>query len=228
MNLSFNRSRFFDILQWLQGAMRNNLMQTTHYLTGLDGCGIGAENGISQQFFSILHRIVHVLKFEQLEDTEGDYVYLINALCWSFTSGDHAQLYKLDLFKTLEIGDGSLMHAMFKSFGMLRTNFDLGLTEDQMPQDFSLPCRVNQVQEFLVSTVLESIFVNKEEEKLDVGGEDVQDRIVSKTEGTKKEASEKLLAQICEILIANTTRYLRVKNQCMPEDYHFNNDEDSC
>ena len=119
------------------------------------------------------------------------------------------------------------MHALFKSFGMLRTNFDLGLS-DQTSTDFRLPCRVNQAQEFLVSTVLESIFVNKEEEKLDVGGEDVQDRIVSKTEGANKEASEKLLAQICEILIANTTRYLRVKNQCMPENYHFNTDDHSC
>ena len=97
-----------------------------------------------------------------------------------------------------------------------------------MPDYFGLPCRVNQVQEFLVSTVLESIFVKKEEEKLDVGGEDVQDRIVSKTEVANKEASEKLLAQICEILITNTTRYLRVKNQNMPEDYHYNKDETKC
>ena len=46
MNLSYNTTRFFDLLQWLQGSLRCNRIQMVHYLTGLDGCGIKAETGI--------------------------------------------------------------------------------------------------------------------------------------------------------------------------------------
>ena len=78
---------------------------------------------------------------------------------------------------------------------MLRTNYDLGLIKVyDVPLYYASSCRVRQAQEFLVSTVLESIFVEKKEEKLDVGGEDVQDKIVSKAEGASKETSERLLA----------------------------------
>ena len=51
MNLTYDKVRFGDLIQWLQGALRDNRVQTTHYLSGLDGCGAKAENGIRQQFF---------------------------------------------------------------------------------------------------------------------------------------------------------------------------------
>ena len=50
MNLSYSPSRFFDLVQWFQGSLRNNRMQVQHYLAGLEGSGNKAEAGIQEQF----------------------------------------------------------------------------------------------------------------------------------------------------------------------------------
>ena len=46
INLSYNSTRVFDLIQWFQGALRNNRVQQTHYLNNLEGCGITAEANI--------------------------------------------------------------------------------------------------------------------------------------------------------------------------------------
>ena len=128
MNLNYNTTRFLDMIQWLQGALRNNRMQSTHYLTGLDGCGITAEEGIQKQFFDIIGRIVHTLKHELLESST-EYVHMLNMLCWNFTREDHEHLTKLDLLRTLQRGDGNILHPIFRAWGQEDTNFSLKLTK---------------------------------------------------------------------------------------------------
>mmetsp|Transcript_3430 Transcript_3430/g.3994 ORF Transcript_3430/g.3994 Transcript_3430/m.3994 type:complete len:101 (+) Transcript_3430:94-396(+) len=100
MNLSFSQHRFFDLLQWFQGSLRSNRIQTVHYLTGLDGCGIKAETGIRIQFFQILDKVVHVLKHEQLS-TSTEYVHLLNALCWNYAREDHDYLVSMNILKVV-------------------------------------------------------------------------------------------------------------------------------
>lgn len=78
------------------------------------------------QFFQILNRIIHVLKYEELEG-QTDYVHLLNALCWNFTTEDHVHLVRLELFRALQNGDGTLMHPVFRSWGVEQTNFCLEL-----------------------------------------------------------------------------------------------------
>ena len=46
INLSYTSTRVFDLIQWFQGALRNNRVQQTHYLNNLEGCGITAEANI--------------------------------------------------------------------------------------------------------------------------------------------------------------------------------------
>ena len=61
---------------------------------------------------------MHALKYEKHE-MQSDYVHLLNALgCWNFTCEDHPYLLRLNLFKTLQCGDGTLMHPIFRSWGM--------------------------------------------------------------------------------------------------------------
>ena len=82
----------------------------------------------------------------------------------------------------------------------------------------SLPSRLRQVFEFLVFTILESLFVKKEEEDLKVGGEDAQQKMVSKTEHVDRHSSEQLLQIVCEILFSNVNRYLHIKSLFSKEE----------
>ena len=91
-------------------------MQATHYLTGLEGCGITAEEGIQQQFFLFISHIVQILKHGSLSSST-EYVHLLNALCWNFTREDHEHLVKLEVFRTLQRGDGSILHPLFRAWG---------------------------------------------------------------------------------------------------------------
>ena len=75
--------------------------------------------------------------------------------------------------------------------------------------------------EFLVQTILEGLFVNHGEQNLEVGGDDVQDTMKTKSESYNREASETLLVQICDILFDNTHRYLRMKS-LFPKDFVLN------
>ena len=167
MNLDYNKTRIFDLVQWLQGALRNNRMQQTHYLSGAEGCGAIAEQGIQEQFFQILGHIIQVLKHESLDSTT-EYVHLINALCWNFTRSDHEALVKVELFKTLCRGDGNIMHPLFRAWGQEDSNFQLEL---EKKTNFCLASRVRQVFEFLTQNILEGVFVKKELENLDLGTE---------------------------------------------------------
>lgn len=50
MNLTYSQSRFFDLVQWLQGSLRSNQVQIPHYKSGLESCGNKAESIIKEQF----------------------------------------------------------------------------------------------------------------------------------------------------------------------------------
>ena len=165
INLSYNSTRVFDLIQWFQGALRNNRVQQTHYLNNLEGCGNTAEAGIQKQFFQIITRVVHILKHERLESST-DYVHLLNALCWNFSREDHEYLVQLDLFTALHVGDGSMLHPIYRAWGQETTNFSLRLEKST---SLSLASRLRQVFEFLTQTILESIFVKREAEKVDLG-----------------------------------------------------------
>ena len=83
---------------------------------------------------------MHVLKFEKHE-MESDYVHLLNAICcWNFTCEDHPYLLRLDLFKTLQSGDGTLMHPIFRCWGMEKSLFSLHFDRDE--ESFGLECRL--------------------------------------------------------------------------------------
>ena len=114
------------------------------------------------------------------------------------------------------------MHPIFRSWGQEDTNFSIELLKDD--SELSLAMRLRQVFEFLVSTILESLFVKRQAEKLEVGGEDTQQKIVSKAESYNKVASENLLAKICDIMFANTNRYLRMRS-LFPSDYDLTEGE---
>ena len=155
------------MIQWLQGALRRNLIQTTHYLTGLEGCGIKAETGIQQQFFKIIDRIVHVLKHEDLKKAE-EYVHLMNALCWNYTLEDHKHLMRYQVFETLQRGDGTIMHPIYRSWGQEDSNFVIRLNKEN---ELNMASRLRQVFEFLVQTVLSGIFVTETQEKIEEDGD---------------------------------------------------------
>ena len=70
-----------------------------------------------------------------------------------------------------------MIHPIYRSWGSEETNFHLELHRDN---NYNLASRTRQVYEFLVQTVLESLFVKKEEEKLDVGGEDSSEKMMSR------------------------------------------------
>lgn len=150
---------------------------------------------------------MHVLKHEPLHSST-EYVHLLNALCWNYTRDDHSYLVSLDVFKTIQCGDGTLMHPIFRSWGQEDTNFHLHLEKETQ---LSLTSRLRQVFEFLVHTIIESLFVKREDEKLNLGDEDAVESMLSTTGGQMNKASEKLLQIICDILFANTHRYLRMK-----------------
>ena len=99
---------------------------------------------------------------------------------------------------------------------MEKALFELKFEHEE--NNWGLPCRLRQVFQLLIGTILDGIFIRKTEEKLDsLGGEDVQNKIVSKAEGFDKNASEKLLSSICDLLFSNASRYLKMKFLA-PED----------
>ena len=72
--------------------------------------------------------------------------------------------------------------------------------------------RLRQVFEFLVQNVLESLFVKKDADKLEVGGDDAQEQMVGKTElysQKDSEDSEILLTRICDVMFTNANKYLK-------------------
>ena len=139
----------------------------------------------------------------------------MNALCWNFNREDHQYLVNLELFRTLQCGDGTLMHPIFRTWGQERSNFQLELHRES---NFSMASRTRQVFEFLVQTVLEGLFVKKEEEKLDLGGEDGSEKMVGRQDSYNARASEALLNSICDIMFAHANRYLRMKGMYGEDD----------
>ena len=88
------------MVQWLQGSLRCNQMRVLHYLTGIEGSGNLAENGVKEQFSEIFERILDVIKNQKLKD-DNQFVHLMNALCWDFRPEDHQLLERLDIFNVL-------------------------------------------------------------------------------------------------------------------------------
>ena len=82
MSMNATRSLFYDLLQWFQSALRNNRSQASHYMDGIDGCGERAEMNIKKHFFSIIDRVVFMIR---TETDETNLIHLIDALMWSFT-----------------------------------------------------------------------------------------------------------------------------------------------
>ena len=191
-------------------------MQTVHFLKGVEGCGIKAENGIRQQFFQILDRVVKAIKYEDFTKS-SEYVHCLNALCWNFNREDHPHMVKLEIFLTLQRGDGTLMHPLNRSWGQEYTPFQLELEKDN---ELALAPRLRQVFEFLVQNVLESLFVKKDADKLEVGGDDAQEQMVGKTELYSQKDSEILLTRICDVMFTNANKYLRMK-ELFPKSQDF-------
>ena len=167
MNLSYSSTRFLDLVQWLQGSLRSNLVQVQHYLTGLEGCGIKAESGIQDQFIKILKRITDVLKNEPLDGAE-EYVHLINTLCWDFTVEDQKALMQLNIFEVLLQGNGDQLHPLYRAWGREKNHFQIELNREEK---FSLAARLRQTFEFLTQNVIERVFVDKQQEKIEIGSE---------------------------------------------------------
>ena len=122
--------------------------------------------------------MIHVLKHENLTSST-EYVHLLNALCWSYTRDDHSYLVSLNVLDAIQGGDGTLMHPIYRAWGQEDSNFQLELDKQG---SFSLASRLRQVFEFLVSTILESIFVKQDQEKLDIGGETTTQKMVATEE----------------------------------------------
>lgn len=80
--------------------------------------------------------------------------------------------------------------------------------------------RLRQVFEFLVQNVLESLFVKKDADKLEVGGDDAQEQMVGKTELYSQKDSEILLTRICDVMFTNANKYLRMK-ELFPKSQDF-------
>ena len=87
-------------------------------------------------------------------------------LVWNFTREDHEHLTKMDLLRTLQRGDGNILHPIFRAWGQEESNFQLKLTKKS---NLCLTSRLRQVFEFFTQNVLESIFVLKEQENVDLG-----------------------------------------------------------
>ena len=45
-----------------------------------------------------------------MSNDEDQMVHLLDALCWDYTSEDHDWLSKLEIFKTLLVGNGKIQH----------------------------------------------------------------------------------------------------------------------
>ena len=181
-------------------------------MTGAEGCGNIAEEGIQKQFFSILGQIVQILKHESLEGDTTKYIHLINALCWNFTIADHEELVKVEVFKTLCRGNGDILHPLFRAWGQDESNFSLELDKKT---NFSLSSRVRQVFEFLTQNLLEGIFVKKELESIDLGQET---KMLVKQDSVNQDATDTLLGRICDILFTNVQRYITMKKVASKEE----------
>ena len=66
MNLSYSPLHFFDMIQWLQGSLRDNQMRVKHYSAGAEGSGDNVEQAIKDQMTLIIERILDVLRNENL------------------------------------------------------------------------------------------------------------------------------------------------------------------
>ena len=69
-----------------------------------------------------------------------------------------------DVFKTLQRGDGTLMHPIFRSWGQEDSNFVIRLNKEN---ELNMASRLRQVFEFLVQTVLSGIFVTEAQDKIE-------------------------------------------------------------
>ena len=70
MKLSYDHLRFFDMIQWLQGSLRDNQMRVKHYSAGAEGCGDNVEQAIKDQMALIIERILDVIRNENLHSTD--------------------------------------------------------------------------------------------------------------------------------------------------------------
>ena len=70
MNLSFSHLRFFDMIQWLQGSLRDNQMRVKLYSAGAEGSGDNVEQAIKDQMALIIERILDVLRNETLNSAD--------------------------------------------------------------------------------------------------------------------------------------------------------------
>ena len=166
-----DQSTFNSTIHWFQGALRNNTVQMSHYLTGLDGCGNNVEASIRKSFFRILERIICQIKHgkHDVAQREGQLAVLIEALLWDYRVEDRSELAKLQIFKTLLHGDGNRLHIVQQKWGGEFSLYGLGKDTQTNHEECCVSKRVRQAFEFLVKKVFEGVFVHKTQETLEIG-----------------------------------------------------------
>lgn len=118
------------MLQWFNGALRQNKMSgTAHYLTGLEGCSSVVRKCMQVSFSEIIATVLSVLRHEDISDL-NDYVFLVNSLCWSYSSEDHEWLSQLKLAQALLMGNGDILHPLRQMWGRTDLLYGLKLSDD--------------------------------------------------------------------------------------------------
>lgn len=104
-----------------------------HYLTGLEGCSLVVQKIMRTQFAQIIGTIQSMIESGSFA-AKSSYVYLVSALNWSYTAEDHEWLAKLNIMRTLLVGNGNLLHPLRAQWG--RT--DLLHPVSQLPSECDL------------------------------------------------------------------------------------------
>lgn len=116
-----------------------------------------------------------MLKHQKLTKND-DYVHLLNALCWNYTSEDHGWLSKVALLQALLMGNEEVLHPLRSQWGRADLLFGLQL---QRKSDLCLPSFLWQAFNFVVCNILETIFVKQEREQIDHGAETSQEHMIT-------------------------------------------------
>lgn len=125
-------------------------------MTGLEGSGNKAEDGIREQFYQILEVVIHALKTTK-PGKKQRYVHLLNALCWDYTPEDHRMIVRLRMLETIHRGNkNELFSPLSQAWGRERNHFQVEL---ERTENFSLATRLRQVFEFLSCNMFKGIFV---------------------------------------------------------------------
>lgn len=198
MSLNGSDQIFFDMLQWLQGSLRDRKNQAVHYLDGIAGCGNSAEASIRDQFFKVIDRVLQKIR---ISCSNEELVYLLNGLCWSFSTEDHARLAKLGMFDTLLKGDGSKLNKIRVSWGLFRCHYT-EQTDDFTPKFVNMGYRLQCTTEFLQNQVLAGL-VQTEEEPETVEQVESGPKLLKRKTSIDQDQSSLLVGQMVDMAFSN-------------------------